>query len=145
MHRESTFITLYNHLEHSLNIICKKIGEEFNSNIRLKHLHGSGVKRALLFLNKIPEFDFSDINQTVSFIRNTNKLRNLVVHSGGSLPSSETEKVNRFIDTQPSLSGFPGETVIFREQFVPLYIKTLKDFFVHIENEMQRYMDKYRT
>jgi len=145
MHRESMFITLYNFLEHNLNAICIEIGKELKSGVQLKHLHGSGLERAFLFLKLVPGFDFKDISEELSFIRNANKLRNVVVHNGAVLPSDENEMVNRFVQLQPSLSGAPGRPVHFHESFTPLLVEKLQMLFKEIRNEMQRFMEKNRT
>lgn len=41
MHRESIFITIYNHLEHSLSNICNKITRDLKSSIKLNDLKGA--------------------------------------------------------------------------------------------------------
>jgi hypothetical protein len=145
MHRESMFITLYNFLEHNLNAICIEIGKELKSSVQLKHLHGAGLERALLFLKLVPGFQFKDIEKEISFIKNTNKLRNRVVHNGGILPDKEDEIVNRFVKSQPSLSGVPGGSIHFSDSFTPLFVENLQALFKGIGNEMQRFMAKHRT
>ncbi|MFQ5962882.1 MAG: hypothetical protein ACE5KZ_01195 [Candidatus Scalinduaceae bacterium] len=145
MHRGSMFITLYNFLEHHLNLLCSQIGDELKSNICIRDLKGSGIERALLFLKKIPEFKFDRINKELSFIKNTNRLRNCVVHNGSVLPENESDKINKFVKAQESLSGNPGDIVIFRSEFISAYIEILQAFFKEIENEIQRFLDKYRT
>lgn len=145
MHRESIFITIYNHLEHSLNSICNKMTRDLNGNIKLKDLHGAGVERAILYLRKIPEFDFSKINTVISYIRSTNRLRNFIVHNGGSLPENKSDKIFTFIDQQKSIYGEPGGSIFFSEEFIPEYIKELEKIYTHIADEMQRFLDKYRT
>jgi hypothetical protein len=139
------FITLYNVLEHNINAICIEIGKELKSTVQLKHLHGSGLERAFLFLKLVPGFEFKDINEEMSFIRNANKLRNVVVHNGGVLPSDENEKVNLFVQSQPSLSGMPENPVQFDRSFTSLFVEKLQALFREIGNEMQLYMAKHHT
>ena len=145
MHRESMFITLYNFLEHNLNAICIEIGKELKSAVQLKHLRGSGLERAFLFLKLVPAFQFKDIDEEISFIKNTNRLRNIVVHNGGILPEDEDEIVNRFVKSQPSLLGVPGRPIHFRDSFTPLFVEKLQALFKEIGNEMQQFMAKHRT
>ena len=144
MHRESMFITLYNFLEHHLTEICHQIGDELKSNIRLNDLKGKGIERAFLFLKKIPEFNFNKISTEISFIRSSNKLRNYVVHNGGFLPNSKDDIVNKFVSSHDFLSGAPGYKVVFRNDFIPKYIEVLQSFFYELENEIHRFIDKYR-
>ncbi len=143
MHRQSMFITLYNFLEHQLNETCRGIGDELESRLRLRDLRGSGIERAFLFLKLVPEFQFEKINEALSFIKNANRLRNIVVHNGGILPSEEDEEVNRFVIAQASLYGGPGREIVFRKEFVPLFTENVRTLFREIESEMQRWMDEH--
>ncbi len=145
MHRESMFITLYNFLEHNINAICNEIGKELRSAVQLKDIHGKGLERAFLFLKLVPGFEFKNINDEMSFIKNANRLRNVVVHNGGVLPSNEKEKVNLFVQSQASLSGLPGSPIQFDQSFTPLFVEKLQVLFGEIGNEMQRYMAKHST
>ena len=140
MHRESMFITLYNYLEHTLNTVCEDIGDEVGSEIRIKDLRGAGFDRALLFLKRVPKFDLSKISKDVGYIRDANKLRNLVVHKGAILPGDENDRVNIFVKAEPSLSGEPGKPIGFTEEFLPVFGTKVKSLFEEIANEMQRLM-----
>ena len=111
MRRESIFVTIYNHLEHSLNSICNKIARDLKGNIKLKDLHGAGVERALLYLRKIPEFNFSKINSVIAYIRSTNRLRNIIVHNGGNLPDNEDDKIFIFINEEKTIYGKPSGSI----------------------------------
>lgn len=111
----------------------------------MKHLYGTGLERAFLFLKLVPGFEFKSINDEMSFIRNANRLRNVVVHNGGVLPSNEKEKVNLFVQSQASLSGLPGRPIQFDQSFTPLLVEKLQVLFREIGNEMRRYMAKHST
>lgn len=145
MHRASTFITLYNFFEYSLNQLCKSIGDELGSRIGLQDLKGSGIERAFLFLDKVPEFAFSSIENHMSFIRYCNKLRNVIVHNGGVLPEDRNDPLNRFVNSTELLRGGPGREVLFEHSFVPAFIDSLEAFFETVQNEMQRFLDKFRS
>ena len=136
---------IFNFLEHNINAICIEIGKELRSAVQLKHLYGTGLERAFLFLKLVPGFEFKSINDEMSFIRNANRLRNVVVHNGGVLPSNEKEKVNLFVQSQASLSGLPGRPIQFDQSFTPLLVEKLQVLFREIGNEMRRYMAKHST
>lgn len=140
MHRESMLITLYNYLEHNLNVVSVGVEKEIGTNIQLKHLRDRGIVRALLFLDRVAGFDLSAIDADLSFIRNTNKLRNIVVHNGGVLPTSANHAVNLFVNAQDSLAGRPDHPVTIGKEFPALFAEKIRSLFKEIGNAMQRYM-----
>ena len=142
MHRQSTFITLYNYLEHNLNEYCTFIEKGSESKIKLIDLKHTGLERALLYLKRIPSLDLNKINTELSFIKNANKLRNRIIHAGGILPAEESEKVNTFVKSHENLVGEPGKEVVFREGFVPEYINILESFFESVGAETTKYLRK---
>jgi hypothetical protein len=90
---------------------------ETASKIRLRDIRGNGFERALLFLKRVPEFDLSAVSAEIGFLRSMNKIRNLIVHSGGILPEEESEDVNRFVSSEESLAGRPGDLVQISPDF----------------------------
>ncbi|MDD2714264.1 MAG: hypothetical protein PHW04_00065 [Candidatus Wallbacteria bacterium] len=57
MHRESMFITLYNFLEHNLNEVCKKIGNELESKSYWIIFTEKESKELYYFLKKSPSLN----------------------------------------------------------------------------------------
>lgn len=138
MHREFMFITLYNYLEHNLSQINNMISQEIGSRVGVEDMNGRGVRRALLFLEKVAGFCFDEMREEISFILGANALRNCVVHGGGVLPNNATEQVNKFVAQQSALSGRPGETVFFSDGFLEVFANKVKGFFRGIEDQLRK-------
>src|SRR5580700_11068891 len=94
-----------------------QIGEETASRIRLKHIQGKGIERALLFLKLVPEFSFTNISSVMDLLRDANQLRNIIVHAGAVLPDDQNDRSNQFVRSQPHLSGAPGNPVSLQAEF----------------------------
>lgn len=143
LHRESVVVTLWSYLEHQISYICNQVSTEIASKIRLRDITGKGFERAFLFLKRVPQFDFSAISAEINFLRNTNKLRNVIVHSGGFLPEEKSEAVNRFVAAEESLGGKPGSLVQISPEFIRKCGENVKALFDEVGEAMQRYMDEH--
>lgn len=142
VHRESMFITLYSHFEGLLNRLCEWVGEEVKSRVRLKHLHGAGIERAILFLKLVPEFRFDRIPAVMEQLAGAGWLRNVIAHAGSTLPKDGNDRLNKFVAKHPHVGGAPGKPVMLEKEFVPAFADTLTQFLIHFEAEMQSYMDR---
>lgn len=143
MHRESTFLTIYNYIENGLNTHCHYVSELEESKVKLSDLKHKGIERVLLYLKKVALLNFETMNNEISFIKNCNSIRNIIVHSGSMLPQNEQEKINKFISSQEKLSGNPGERVSIEEGFIHDYIEVLVSFFKKLEKETIVFVNKY--
>lgn len=144
MHRETMVISLHNYLEHRLNTICTKIGEELGSRVKLKHLQGKGIVRALLYLRLVAQFDLSAVNDRIAFLQNSNRLRNCIVHNDSTLPSNENDDLNKFVRAEPALAGDSNEPVTVRAEFLTSLVENVSGLFEEISAAMQRYMKANR-
>lgn len=102
VHRESMFITLYGHFEALLNRLCQWVAEELKSRVQLKHVYGSGIERALLFLKLVPEFSFVAIPLVIEQIKGAGWIRNII--ASRSCLRSQKARVARH-DECPSQQG----------------------------------------
>jgi len=144
LQREAMFLTLYNYFENFLNKIAKSIGEEIKSRVKLADIHGKGVERALLYLDRVPHFAFATpaAQKVLAEIHGANKLRNVIVHNGAVLPTATNDHVNNYVAGHAHLKGKPGCDVLLQRDFVPAFAETLGQFFDRLNDEMQAYMDR---
>lgn len=142
LQREAMFLTLYNYFEHFLNKLCDWIGEEIRSRVQLKDIQGQGIQRAFLFLDLIPQFEFTKIPLIMGAVRGSNQLRNIIVHAGAVLPEDGNHKVNQFVSGHDHLRGEPGQQVSLQAEFIEDFAKSLHAFFEEFEMQMQSYMDR---
>ncbi|MEJ8664505.1 MULTISPECIES: hypothetical protein [Pseudomonas] len=144
LHRASLLITLFNFLEHQLNSLAEILYESIDSNLKLHDIYGRGIERALLFLVKVAGIDLSSFGGEIPYIKGVNLVRNVIVHSGGVLPSNPNDKVNKFISKTAGLSGVEIESIVIGPDFIPQFIDLLIRFFERLDGEVQEHMKNYR-
>lgn len=142
IHRESLLITVYNFLEAQLNQTCKIIEGSVENPVKLKHLHGKGIERALLYLTKVGGLNLSRMSPELTFLKNINLLRNHLVHNGGVLPESLNNPLNKFVSNNSALRGGPDRDVILSKDFIQEFIGNLKGFFAKFEDELKVFMER---
>lgn len=87
----SLFTYSYFNLEKDFDRLCKKIEQEIDSNITLGNLNGRGINRSKLFLKKLAEVDFAELNEEWEYIINCKEIRNCITHNGGSITKSNRQ------------------------------------------------------
>lgn len=130
LHRESLVITVFNFLEYQLNSLCQIFYESIDSDLTLKDIHGRGVERALLFLTKVVNIDFSSFGAELQIIKGVNLVRNIIVHNGGVLPSDAHTKVNTFVSGAVHISGTAGRGINIHAEFIGHFLGILVDFSI---------------
>jgi hypothetical protein len=140
IHRESLIITIYNFLESQLNELCSILEECIELKVKLKHLNGQGIERALSYLTKVAEFDLALMGKELPFIKGVNQVRNQIVHNAGRLPEAENHKANIFIAKAKNLSGAPGGVISVSPDFISEFITSLTEFFDKLDDEIQRFI-----
>lgn len=139
IHRTAFVVAIYMFVEDQLNGLCETLGESLDIRLRLADLNGQGIERALLYLSKIALFDLGAIGP-LSYVRQINKLRNKLVHTGGILSSDPTDKLNMFIKSTLGLGGEPGGRVRIDSEFIDLLIDRLICFFDELDEQVQRFI-----
>jgi hypothetical protein len=130
---------LYHFLEAGLGEICDGIADELKSVVRLQHLKGQGIERALLFLTLVGKLDLAQLQRELEFLRHCNKLRNVVVHAGGHVDPGNKALLT-FLLNEPTLEKQTGPEVVITKDFVLSFIDALRRLFVGIHDSMQDYM-----
>jgi hypothetical protein len=140
IHRESLIITIYNFLEVQLNELCSILEECIELKVKLNHLNGKGIERALSYLTKVAEFDLALMGKELPFIKGVNQVRNQIVHNAGRLPEAGNHKANIFIAKAKNLSGEPGGLISVSPDFISEFITSLAEFFDKLDGEVQRFI-----
>jgi len=141
IHRESMFLSLYNLLEHKLNNVAEWLGEEVSAKMKLSDLRGAGIERAIRYIELVVNFDLKEAKDTLSFLREANKLRNIIVHAGGLLPAQPLEAPNPFVQRTEGLSGSAGCAVVIGSMFVPHFADQVIALFKAVHDSMQARKD----
>ncbi|WP_236180345.1 hypothetical protein [Pseudomonas mosselii] len=144
LHRASLLITLFSFLEHQLNSLAEIMYESVGGDLKLNDINGRGIERAFLFLSKVAGVDLSSFGGEIPFIKGVNLVRNVVVHSGGVLPSDPQAKVHKFISQTAGLSGVETGYVSIHSDFIPKFISLLIVFFERLDLEIEKHIRNYR-
>ena len=143
IHRESLVLTIYSFYENQLNRLCAIFSESIESNIIINDLKGQGIERAFLYLKKVACIDFSGMGKELPYIKNVNRIRNLIVHNGSIIPEKPDKTIIKFITDNPHLYGESGRDLIIRSDFIDEFLRILINFFEKLDNEIQKYIKKY--
>lgn len=80
MHRAALSVMIYSFIEAQLNRLCEIIQDSIASKVRLRDIQGQGVERAVLYLSRVADFDFSRVSG-LAYLRDVA----LVRHALGNL------------------------------------------------------------
>jgi hypothetical protein len=108
LQRRSGLITLYSFLEHELEQLCGLFVETEKMKLSLNDIRGTGIERSSLFLEKVVGLQIDRSTILWQEIRNTQKVRNLVVHNDAKLhdrAGKPKDEVIRYVRASPYLSG----------------------------------------
>ncbi|MCG7375213.1 hypothetical protein MHL40_21420 [Pseudomonas luteola] len=143
LHREAILITIYNFLENDLNKLCSQLQETVGFSLKLKDLHGSGIERAFLYLEKVSSFSFENMETEIGYIKNINKIRNIIVHSGGYLAKETNRSTLEFIKQNRYLSGGPDCYIDIESGFIDELIGNLIEFYEKLQFEIEKFIDRH--
>lgn len=137
IHRRSTIVSLYIFLESSLNYICKRI---INKKTYLKKhdaYKGNIINKAILFLEKDANIDFSKSKLEIEFFNSLNKIRNCIVHYDGIITEYNHRDIIKQIAAETDFLTLDSEREIIIEHIYILeIIKNIGSFFDNIYNQI---------
>lgn len=139
IHRSSLVISLYTFLDSQLSGLCETLIESMETSLRLQDFCGRGVEQELLFLSKVARFDLSRLT-CLPLVKQANRLRNILVHAGGVLPTDPNDKLNTFVRDAVGLRGEPGKQVHIEPEFIHHLIDGLIKFFGELDGQVQIFM-----
>jgi hypothetical protein len=133
--RFSLLVSAYGMLENLMTKICQGIGELKGHSVTLEDLHGQGIERAKLYLNKVAQVNFPGNSQEWSRIRSLGKLRNKVVHAGRTI-GSEVKLRTEFTQV-PGVSIDTEGSINLDSAFIPSVVDSLRAFAVRLEHSLE--------
>lgn len=143
IHRESLILAIYSCFENQLNRLCDILSESIENNVSLRDLKGQGIERAFLYLRKIAGLNLSDMDKELFYIRNVNKIRNIIVHNGAILPEDSHSKIFKFISDNLHLYGEAGMRIAIRSEFINEFLDKLIQFYEILGKEVGKYIQKF--
>ena len=120
--------------------------------VKLEDLHGQGIDRAMLYLTKIADFNWDQVNGSWAYLKLVQKLRNALAHKGGHLKDSDKKLLN-FIEKSNHLkieiirnANSPDlcdeKRIVISSGFINELIEKMELFFKNLDGEVLAFANK---
>lgn len=123
--RSSLLVSAYAMLENLMAKICRGIGELKGHSVALEDLHGKGIERARLYLQKVAQLEFPE-SQEWSQILRLGRLRNKVVHAGRTIGADVNLRTD--LNQVPGVSVDAEGAIRLDSAFIPSVVGSLREF-----------------
>lgn len=136
LQRNSALITLFSFLEKELDSLCILFQKEKKLKLKLKDINGKGIDRATTYLMKVASLNFTKSTEW-NEVKSIQKIRNLIVHNGGSLenPDGSTKKHEvEYIESCKFLSG--EKEVLIQNGYLEYVLSSIDSYFRTIERSI---------
>ncbi len=126
--RYSAIVSIYSILESSLNALCKQLKKTNNLSLDLGEIHGEGIERARLYLQKVCHVKFPARTDSWSNIQKLNKIRNCIVHAEGDVERTlSSTKVKNIVKNTKGLS-LMSNYIKVDKKYIEDIIRDIDDF-----------------
>lgn len=115
----------------------------YDSEIKLTDLKHNGIERARLYLSKMIGIDFGKFGESWPYLQDVNQIRNLIVHSGGKLPSDDKHNIYKIIARLDHLDKNSVGYLSIDSGFIDMLISKLRTFFHTLDGEVSKYAQEY--
>jgi hypothetical protein len=135
LQRRGALITLYSFLEHELEELCGLFIRDEKLKVSLNDMQGTGIERAILFLEKIVGLQIKKSTANWQEVKNIQKVRNLIVHNDAKLkdPSGNPKAdVIKYVEDSVYLSG--DDEVNILDGYLSNVLETFNRQFQEIDN-----------
>ena len=126
--------------ESSLDQICKNIQTAENLKFSLSDMSGNGIKRAELYLRKVANVTLPFESDAWHTLHDFNKIRNILVHSGGIVNKGNTElrKISkRYAGLKlPEFDNYDLAVLGLEKEFNSFALEIIMTFFVSLHKSL---------
>ncbi len=123
----SFFIYLISYLEHNLNKICSDYHKQYNPNLKLKDLAGTGLNRALGYMEKVCKFKLPN-KALINKVLLMRDIRNCLAHAGGEISDSKLLKIIKKERSIRVLNEDDGKSLYFKSAYCKESIRRVRNF-----------------
>ena len=116
----SLIILLNSAVETELNAFAERVGDMRGSNFRVHDINGRGIERAALYLKRVATLPIME-DPAWTHLHNLQKLRNVIVHSGGRWTGPAKER-DRLLAAYPGDLRFPDGNGTRREMWISMHL-----------------------
>lgn len=124
--RNSLFVSIYTFLEDKLIELCVPNDE---TTLKLSDINGKGIQQASIYLKKVLRINFPDHSKEWHFIKNSNLIRNCIVHNNGDISKSSNEKkLRNIIKDMSNVTIDNKDYIILDNKFCDNFINNVESF-----------------
>ena len=132
----SAIVSLYSLLENNINSLCEIIQAETNLVIGFRDLAGfSVIEKGKIFLNKIANIDFERIAKEWSWIKDYQKLRNLIVHN--NIQMKDLEQDIKLMSRLKNIRVIEKDFYITDISLVYEFLGLIEKFIISISDQIE--------
>ena len=131
IHRKSMLVGAFSVLENKLNLLCPICGKLVDSKIELSDFRGSGIDKAMKYLNKVVGIEFPTDRGIWQTLKKVQKVRNSIVHNNGEIKFSKLENELKGYIEKCDLIKLDGavNAIIFERGYIEHCLNLFKKFF----------------
>lgn len=139
LQRRSCLVMLLALFEDFLNQLCQSIKKYESVEKNLFDINGKGIDRAKKYLTEYSKINFPVNSKEWQSIRDSQQIRNIIVHSGGHVDLKKHEKAIRVISTSHNLNkqSFAREHLVIENSYLLELVSDIKVFCNMIITEYQ--------
>ncbi len=93
LQRAAAFLVVWATFEHCLYELCREVATAADLKVKVSDLHGSGVRRARIYLAKVAELCGETIDSPWQEVLRLQPLRNLFAHGDGTIPERRKDEL----------------------------------------------------
>lgn len=137
--RYALFTTAMGTIESHLQFLCKHAQQVCDNQIGVNDLNGKGAIRAMTYLTKVCRFRIATgRGSQVEHLTMMQKIRNAIVHNGGTPPDSDVNAIRQYRKSCPHFDLSPRNQVRPHEAFLEIVIHIGELLFTTIIAEIEK-------
>ena len=129
----SIFSTAYYFFENELTNTTKLLAKEYDKEAELKAMKDSGITLCQEFIKSHLDFEFPDQSKEWGELKNYNRIRNCIAHSGGY---TNSKKIERYIDRKDSLGRHDSGQIKLTKNFITECIEMIDNFLTKLAENL---------
>src|SRR5699024_11028624 len=138
LHRQSTLVSIYSFLEHSLNSLCRHLCNLHDYPVKFSSLDKHGIETSKSYLKdeNLANVNFSLLNGEWSDLCSFKRIRNCIVHANANVEHSRDKtKVRNIINNTTTLKLENCRYIKIEHLYIDSTINTVESFMEKLYNQ----------
>lgn len=129
-YRKASLLSIFSILEGQLKLISKLVEDEFDFNLKTKHITGSDyIHKYWIYLTKVFELNPTNVEDEYNLIRQHRYVRNKIAHSNSKIDENKVTFVQKTNGLSIRKFGNDNILEISNDEYVAEIINLIKSFF----------------